>query len=101
MAMSFESRLHRFLWIGNISLGNERAFSFFRLKHISSPLSEIKFSHKEESSSIKISSDSEIKKATLHCLNEEIELKGGSLEAKECLLPAYITYELRRNGFIF
>jgi len=34
MAMSFESRLHRFLWIGNISLGNERAFSFFRLKHI-------------------------------------------------------------------
>jgi len=71
------------------------------ITEIPSPSSEIKISHKEDSSFIEISSDSEIKKATLHCLNEEMELKGGSIEVKECLLPAYITYELRKNGFIF
>lgn len=32
--MEFEARFHRFVSIGDISILNERAFSFFKIKHL-------------------------------------------------------------------
>ncbi|MGC8997670.1 MAG: hypothetical protein ACP5J1_07355 [Fervidicoccaceae archaeon] len=71
------------------------------ITYIGSPSSDIKVVHEYDESVIEIESDAEVRNPILHCRNGDFPLQGKISEVKGCVAPAFITYELYREGFIF
>lgn len=69
--------------------------------YIQAPHLNISIKHKSGYSVIRIDTNAERAKAKLLCRNREVDLTTPLSIVEDCLLPAYISVELRNKGFIY
>gem|GEM_PF-953949 len=69
--------------------------------YIPTPSLSISIKHESEYSVIRIDTNAERVRAKLFCVNGEVDLTTPLSVVEDCVLPAYISVELRNKGFIY